>query len=292
MNNTLTFKDRGVLEEGEDELEGVIKPVEEPIPVHVEEILKFQVDSYDDTRLFKPRKATKKRKVDESDTLDMKMTLPVEHDEEDYYDRLMKMRPVPPPVRQPVESRQDDFKTAWLSRISKPRPVGDADAADEVALPTDEEVPADIDMKTIQDDDEGGETDQVGEAVVDSDLNAMREAPLDEGAASFLSMIRARGMLKDKKHRDDTDDVRLEYRDEFGRSLGPKEAYKQLSWAFHGKKPGKKKQEKRLMVVQNERRVLALDSHEKVTTLQALHSTAESEQKPYLVLSDNKGINP
>ena len=285
--DTFTLKDRGVLDEGDDELEGFTAPPKPEVVNHpIEETLKFQVDTFEDA-VFKPRKSGKKRKVDETDTLEMKMNFREEPEEEEYYDRLMKMRPVHAPPPRPVEEspRKNDFTTAWLSRISKPKEKSSEDVKEskvvedmtEVSVGVDE-LPGDVDM-----------TEPVG---VDSDLSGMREAPLDEGTASFLNMIKARGMLKDTKRQGDRGDIRLEYRDEFGRSLGPKEAYKQLSWAFHGNKPGKKKQERRLMIVENDRKVSALDSHEKVTTLQALHATAEREQKPYLVLSDNKGINP
>uniref|UniRef100_A0A7S1EUI3 SART-1 family protein n=1 Tax=Timspurckia oligopyrenoides TaxID=708627 RepID=A0A7S1EUI3_9RHOD len=42
------------------------------------------------------------------------------------------------------------------------------------------------------------------------------------------------------------DSIRLEYVDEFGRKLTPKEAFRHLSYKFHGKPPSKNKQEKRL----------------------------------------------
>ncbi|KAJ0399345.1 hypothetical protein P43SY_001534 [Pythium insidiosum] len=46
------------------------------------------------------------------------------------------------------------------------------------------------------------------------------------------------------------DGVKLDYRDEFGRLLTKKEAFRLMSYKFHGHKPGKKKQEKRLRQVQ------------------------------------------
>ena len=45
---------------------------------------------------------------------------------------------------------------------------------------------------------------------------------------------------------DGTREIELEYRDEYGRVLTKQEAYRQLSYKFHGIKPGKKKQERRL----------------------------------------------
>lgn len=49
-------------------------------------------------------------------------------------------------------------------------------------------------------------------------------------------------------------DVKLEYRDETGRKLTQKEAFRQLNYQFHGIAPGKKKQEKRLKQLQLEDR--------------------------------------
>jgi hypothetical protein len=42
--------------------------------------------------------------------------------------------------------------------------------------------------------------------------------------------------------------VKLEYRDEFGRKLTQKEAFRQICYRFHGYGPGKKAKEKRLKV--------------------------------------------
>lgn len=48
-------------------------------------------------------------------------------------------------------------------------------------------------------------------------------------------------------------DVKLAYHDEFGRSLGQKEAFKHLSHMFHGKGSGKGKTEKRLKRIEGEK---------------------------------------
>jgi U4/U6.U5 tri-snRNP-associated protein 1 len=48
------------------------------------------------------------------------------------------------------------------------------------------------------------------------------------------------------------DGVKLDYRDEFGRLLTKKEAFRRISYRFHGHAPGKKKQEKRLKQIKEE----------------------------------------
>ena len=40
-------------------------------------------------------------------------------------------------------------------------------------------------------------------------------------------------------------EIKLEYRDDLGRLMTPKEAFRQLSYNFHGIKPSKKTREKR-----------------------------------------------
>ncbi|RYY78598.1 hypothetical protein EON63_17675 [archaeon] len=42
--------------------------------------------------------------------------------------------------------------------------------------------------------------------------------------------------------------VQIEYYDDHGRKLTQKEAFRQLSYKFHGHQPGRKKREKRLKV--------------------------------------------
>ena len=60
------------------------------------------------------------------------------------------------------------------------------------------------------------------------------------------------GRKNDIKGRDDMasvnkpgDRIKLEYRDDQGRLLTPKEAFRQLSYRFHGIEPSKKTKEKR-----------------------------------------------
>ena len=44
--------------------------------------------------------------------------------------------------------------------------------------------------------------------------------------------------------------VKLEYRDDYGRKLTQKEAYRQICYRFHGIVPGKKNKEKRLKAME------------------------------------------
>jgi U4/U6.U5 tri-snRNP-associated protein 1 len=64
------------------------------------------------------------------------------------------------------------------------------------------------------------------------------------------------GRKTDKLHdvdiRDPAPKIRLDHVDEYGRKLTPKEAFRQMSHKFHGKKPGKNKQEKRIKQIKEE----------------------------------------
>jgi U4/U6.U5 tri-snRNP-associated protein 1 len=88
----------------------------------------------------------------------------------------------------------------------------------------------------------------------------LEDITVDSGLSCALKFFHSRGMVDsadrtDRIHANDEDDIHIERRDEFGRSItDPKEAFKQLSWQFHGKKPGAKKQEKRLRKFENSRK--------------------------------------
>lgn len=56
------------------------------------------------------------------------------------------------------------------------------------------------------------------------------------------------------KFRDYKPDIDIKYHDEFGRVLNNHEAWKRLSHTFHGRMPGKKKQEQRLQRIEEERK--------------------------------------
>ncbi|KAF9346395.1 hypothetical protein BGX26_002112 [Mortierella sp. AD094] len=55
-------------------------------------------------------------------------------------------------------------------------------------------------------------------------------------------------------------DIKLEYIDESGNRLNTKEAFRQLSHAFHGKTSGKMKTEKRMKKLEDERRLMGMSS--------------------------------
>ena len=89
-------------------------------------------------------------------------------------------------------------------------------------------------------------------------------------------------------------DVNIVYYDEFGRALGMKEAWKALSHRFHGKMPGKMKQEKRLKRIEEERKREAMASGDTPLNMTArFQARQELAGQAHMVLSvGNRGAVP
>ena len=96
------------------------------------------------------------------------------------------------------------------------------------------------------------------------------------------------------RFRDYKPDVEIKYHDEFGRDLDQKEAWKHLSHVFHGKKPGTKKQEKRLKKIEDERKRERMAAGDTPTGMSAaFQSRSERTGKAHMVLSlGSRGAAP
>lgn len=102
------------------------------------------------------------------------------------------------------------------------------------------------------------------------------------------------GPVTDFKDRDGyKPDVKLEYIDDNGRLLNPKEAFRYLSHKFHGKGSGKNKTEKRMKKLQEEALMKQMSSTDTpLGTLALLQEKQRQTQSPYIVLSGgSKAIN-
>ncbi|KAK9490367.1 SART-1 protein [Lipomyces doorenjongii] len=77
-----------------------------------------------------------------------------------------------------------------------------------------------------------------------------------EEAAQRENQMRQLGEAREaqKRFKDYKPEIKIEYKDEFGRVMGQKEAFKHLSHQFHGKGSGKGKTEKRLKKIEDERK--------------------------------------
>ncbi|KAG6461156.1 U4/U6.U5 tri-snRNP-associated protein 1 isoform X2 [Manduca sexta] len=83
--------------------------------------------------------------------------------------------------------------------------------------------------------------------------------------------------------------VKLDYVDDEGRALCPKEAFRYLSHKFHGKGPGKNKQEKRIKKAIQEGLMKKMSSTDTpLGTLQMLQEKQRETHSPYIVLSGTK----
>ncbi|GLT57012.1 hypothetical protein SLA2020_300190 [Shorea laevis] len=94
------------------------------------------------------------------------------------------------------------------------------------------------------------------------------------------------GIIDDDRENDRFKDIRIERTDEFGRIVTPKEAFRMLSHKFHGKGPGKMKQEKRMKQYQEELKLKQMKNSD--TPSQSVERMREAQTRlktPYLVLS-------
>ncbi|KAI3443451.1 hypothetical protein Pfo_000116 [Paulownia fortunei] len=132
----------------------------------------------------------------------------------------------------------------------------------------------------------------------------IHESAVGKGLAGALKLLKDRGTLKetiewggrnmDKKKsklvgihdNDGAKEIRIERTDEYGRILTPKEAFRLLSHKFHGKGPGKMKQEKRMRQYQEELKVKQMKNADTPSlSVERMREAQAKLQTPYLVLS-------
>ncbi|TNN89664.1 U4/U6.U5 tri-snRNP-associated protein 1 [Liparis tanakae] len=96
-----------------------------------------------------------------------------------------------------------------------------------------------------------------------------------------------RGFTQDFKDKDAyKPEVKIEYVDESGRRLTPKEAFRQLSHRFHGKGSGKMKTERRMKKLEEEALLKKMSSSDTpLGTVALLQEKQKSQKTPYIVLS-------
>lgn len=103
-----------------------------------------------------------------------------------------------------------------------------------------------------------------------------------------------RGFTQEFKDKDGyKPDVKIEYVDESGRKLTPKEAFRQLSHRFHGKGSGKMKTERRMKKLEEEALLKKMSSSDTpLGTVALLQEKQKSQKTPYIVLSGSgKSMN-
>ncbi|KAE8077045.1 hypothetical protein FH972_015650 [Carpinus fangiana] len=151
------------------------------------------------------------------------------------------------------------------------------------------------------------------EIVPDDTIN---EVAVGKGLSGALQLLKERGTLKesidwggrnmDKKKSklvgivDDDEpketrssslvdyrkEIRIDRRDEFGRIMTPKEAFRMISHKFHGKGPGKMKQEKRMKQYQEELKLKQMKNSDTPSlSVERMREAQMQLKTPYLVLS-------
>ncbi|XP_051536658.1 U4/U6.U5 tri-snRNP-associated protein 1-like [Myxocyprinus asiaticus] len=103
-----------------------------------------------------------------------------------------------------------------------------------------------------------------------------------------------RGFTQDFKEKDNyRPDIKIEYVDESGSKLTPKEAFRQLSHRFHGKGSGKMKTERRMKKLEEEALLKKMSSSDTpLGTVALLQEKQKSQKTPYIVLSGSgKSMN-
>merc|ERR1712190_497192 len=148
-----------------------------------------------------------------------------------------------------------------------------------------------------------GHTDNAAEKLAaeeaEKEVEQLMEDGLDLSCASGLAYLRARSQIGNDqeshkfKKADNRPlemstvdgDIKLEYRDDFGRVQTPKEAFRAISWKFHGKLPGRKNMERCLLRLENEMKLKTSNPVETLPTIRALRHVQTADAKPYMVLS-------
>lgn len=157
------------------------------------------------------------------------------------------------------------------------------------------------DWEGLEEEEMSAGTASMSQEINDDQLAFLHRQPvISKGLAGALEMLRSSGELrkgnelagraKDDRTNDPSKDdkgVKLEYRDEFGRKLTQKEAFRQLSYKFHGYGPGKKNLEKRLKQIEIERKMVkaragVLDGS--AGTMKSLAKTQEATGKAHVVV--------
>lgn len=156
-------------------------------------------------------------------------------------------------------------------------------------------------------DEEENPSKEVKEEIVADET--IHELAVGKGLSGALNLLKDRGTLKegidwggrnmDKKKSklvgvvgDDPNvdnrfkDIRIERTDEFGRIMTPKEAFRMISHKFHGKGPGKMKQEKRMKQYQEELKLKQMKNSDTPTeSVERMREAQARLKTPYLVLS-------
>lgn len=128
--------------------------------------------------------------------------------------------------------------------------------------------------------------------ILDPEGEVDNNVPMTMGIAEALSYLKDKGdLIEEKKDLDDVGkDIKLQYIDEYGRRMTPKEAFRKISWKFHGKGPGMNKQERKIKRIERER-MAKQNPLEGLPTVKALLTHQMETKSSHLVLSGSSNIS-
>ena len=102
-----------------------------------------------------------------------------------------------------------------------------------------------------------------------------------------LDLDKVVSINKFKAHQKDLEfanrEIKLEYRDDHGRLLTRKDAYRNMCYQFHGHGSSKKNEERRLKQIEREREEARIASRQQGGTLGALKATQKATGKAFIV---------
>ena len=266
-------------------------------PFHASDELKFQSDYFTEPADFRKSKPSNKKKrkqvVEEEDEevkVDPHASLPSQ--DEDLHAQLARLRYM---KRQPAMDAEFVANQVIASRDapmeSKAQTVGLSVSQFVNRIAEKEMVSVDDSVPSASGREATAQSSSMVDAASDStpSIEPLTHPPplfsdvqLDIGLACALKLFQSRGDASEV-HRAD---ISLARKDEFGRAISdPKEAYKQLSWKFHGVKPGAKKMEKRMQKVENEIKTKVANTSQH-STVRAMAKTQAVDGKAFLVLSE------
>jgi len=142
------------------------------------------------------------------------------------------------------------------------------------------------------------------------DRDLLHERSAGGGLGAVLDIARGRGLLGeehessgrmfdqkgaglhnyDTKEADQETTFQLQYHDEYGRKMTQKQAFRQLSWKFHGKGPSKKNREKRMLEV--EKQMAEKTQDRAMDYMHALQQAQQNTKSAHVVLSGVNAIKP
>lgn len=154
----------------------------------------------------------------------------------------------------------------------------------------------DFDPETEMQDEDEDNSDDESDKEEEDDTFINNESLANSGAASALSLMRSRGLLKQKVQQigrandglleleDAGSNISIVHLDEHGRPMKPKEAFRKLSHKFHGRGPSAQKLEKNLKKIREEARRKQNLSRNKSLTMNKLKKHQNQFREAYVVL--------